>query len=158
LTVGGVEASEVGADLVSVGVVEVIEDDQGLLPGVTAASGLPVALWVLPRLVRGVGLFIAVTKIPKQGEGLVVAGDGVRVIAEVVGVAEAVPGAGLPFAMVEVNTVCTSVVGVIASKYLLLGVVLFEDLWGGWRRWWCGWVGSRWVSAWVVPRTTRCGW
>jgi hypothetical protein len=38
---GGVEGSELGADLVGVGVVEVVEDGQGLLPGV--ASGLGVA-------------------------------------------------------------------------------------------------------------------
>jgi hypothetical protein len=52
---------------------------------------------------EGGGFFVAVAEVPHQVEGVLVAGDGLGVVAEVVvGVAEAVPGGGLPVAVVEV--------------------------------------------------------
>jgi hypothetical protein len=37
------EASELGADLFGVRVIEVVQDGQGLLPGIAGGLGLPVA-------------------------------------------------------------------------------------------------------------------
>src|SRR2546421_4903531 len=88
-----VKAGEFGADLGGVGVVHFVEDGQGLLPGV--AGGLRVAGGVVgvAEVGEGVGLVVAVAGVPDQSEGVLVAGDGLGVLAEVVvGVAQAVPG------------------------------------------------------------------
>ena len=53
-----------------------------------------------------VGLVVAVAELAEQVEGLLVAGDGRRVVAEVVvGVAEAVPGVRLAGAVAELLAV-----------------------------------------------------
>ena len=94
---------ELGADDIGIGMVEVAEDGQGLLPGVARGGEVAGFVMGVAEVGEHVGLEVAVAEVPDQGEGPVVAGNGLRVVAEVmVGVAEAVPGGGLPVAVVEV--------------------------------------------------------
>jgi hypothetical protein len=79
-----VEVLESGTELFGVGVVEVVEDRQGLLPGDAG----------LPRVARGMvgvtevgvhlGLAVPFAEIPVQAEGALIAGGGFGVMAEVV--------------------------------------------------------------------------
>jgi hypothetical protein len=73
---------ELGAHGVSVGVVDVGEDGQGLLPG--GAGRLVVAGGVVRVAEVGerVGFEGAVADVPVQGEGVLVAGEGLLVVAE----------------------------------------------------------------------------
>ena len=73
---GGVDGGEFGADGVGVGVVEVGEDGQGLLPGI--AGGLRVAGGVVgvAEVGEGGGLVVAVAEVLVQGEGVVATKEG----------------------------------------------------------------------------------
>jgi len=71
-------------------VVEVVEDGQGLLPGVAGGVEFAGGVVDVAEVVEGVGLAVAGAEVPVQGEGVPVADDGLGVLAEVVmGVAEA---------------------------------------------------------------------
>jgi hypothetical protein len=96
-----IQFAEFRADMLGVGVVEVDQDGQCKLPGV--AGGVEVAGDVvgLAEVGEKGGLVVAVV-LPGQVDGVLVAGDGLVVLAEVVvGVADAVPGNGLPVAVAE---------------------------------------------------------
>jgi hypothetical protein len=97
-----VELAEPGAHPLRVGMAEVGKDDQCLVPG--AAGGVPVSFRTLRVTEVGEdrGLVVAVAQILVQREGLLVAGDGPLVVAElVVGVTEAVPGGRLAIMIAE---------------------------------------------------------
>src|SRR5262249_19641594 len=99
---GGVKGGEFGAELVGVGVVEVVKNGEGLVP--SFACGVVVAGGVVgvAEVGEDVGFCVAVAKVAVQGEGVAVVGEGVGVVAEVVvGVADAVPGLGLPVAVAQ---------------------------------------------------------
>src|SRR5215470_15760424 len=101
-TAGGGEGGEFGAELVGVGVVEVVEDGEGLVPGVVGGVVVAGGAVGVADADEGGGFVVAVAEVAAQGECVVVAGEGLGVVAEVVvGVAEAVPGVGLPVAVAE---------------------------------------------------------
>src|SRR5262249_14538994 len=97
-----VEAGELDAELLGVGVVEVVEDGEGQLPGVAGSVVVACGVVGVADVGEGAGFFVPVAEVTVQGEGVVVAGDGVGVVAElVVGIAEAVPGSGLAVTVAE---------------------------------------------------------
>src|SRR3954454_3455972 len=75
---------EFGADGVGVGVVEIVEDCQGLLVGVAGGGGVAGGAVGVAELREGDRFLVAHAKVAEQGEGLLVAGDGLGVLAEVV--------------------------------------------------------------------------
>jgi hypothetical protein len=75
--IGGVEGGEFGTDLVGIGVVEVVEDGEGLLPDVVGGVVVADGVVGVAEVCEGVGFVVAVTKVADQGEGVVVAGEGV---------------------------------------------------------------------------------
>jgi hypothetical protein len=106
-----VEFVELDADLVGVGVVELLEDGQGLLP--RGAGWVRVAGGVVGVTDVGehLGFGAAIAEFPTEVEGVLVAGDGLRVVAKaVMGLAEDVPRGRL--------------IGVVAAELLEEG----EDL------------------------------
>src|SRR5215813_3935414 len=89
---GGVEGGEFGADLLGVGVVELVEDGQGLLPGVAGGLGVAGGVVGVAEVGEEFGFVVAVAEAPDQVKGVLVADEGLGVVAKVVvGVAEAVP-------------------------------------------------------------------
>ena len=83
-----------------VGMVEVVEDGQGLLPGLAGGPGVAAGVVGVAEVGEGVSFVVAVAEVPDQSEGVLVAGDGLGVVPEVVvGVAEAVPRRGLSAAV-----------------------------------------------------------
>jgi alkanesulfonate monooxygenase SsuD/methylene tetrahydromethanopterin reductase-like flavin-dependent oxidoreductase (luciferase family) len=82
--------AEPGADLVGGGRVELSEDDLDLPPGVAGRLGIAGAVVKLAEVGQGAGLAEAVAELAEQLEGVPVAVDGLRMVAEVlVDVAEA---------------------------------------------------------------------
>src|SRR5262249_50636735 len=66
---GGVDGGEFGADLVGVGVLEFVEDGQGLLPGTAGGVGISGIVVGVAEVGEGGGFVVAVAKIPEQGKG-----------------------------------------------------------------------------------------
>jgi hypothetical protein len=98
----GVKGVEFGADLVGGGVAEVVEDGQGLSPGIVGGLGIAGGEAGLAEAGEGVGFLVAVAEILEQVQGMLVTGEGLVVVPEVVvGVAEAVPRVRLPISVVE---------------------------------------------------------
>jgi hypothetical protein len=83
---------EFGAELVGVGVVELVEDDQGVLPGLVCGLGIAGGVVRVAEPGECVGFAVEVAEIPVQLEGVLVAGDCLGVVAEVVvGIADDLP-------------------------------------------------------------------
>ncbi len=79
-----------------------VEDGQGLLPGVAGRRMVADRLVGVAEVGEDGCFDVPVAEVPGQVEGVLVAGDGLDVVAQVVvGVAEAVPGGALPLAVVE---------------------------------------------------------
>src|SRR5439155_19407527 len=88
--------------VVGVGVVEPVEDVQGLPPRVAGGPDVARGVVGVAEVGEGGGLVLAAAEVPELAEGVRVAGDGLSVVAEVVvGVSEAVPRVGLPVLVVE---------------------------------------------------------
>ena len=88
---------EFRADGVGVGVVDVGENGQGLLPGIPGRSVVAGGVVGIAEAGEAVGFVVAVADVVVQADGVLVAGDGLGVVGEVVvGVGEAVPGGGCP--------------------------------------------------------------
>ncbi len=91
-----VEVMEFGAHLIGVGVVEFVEDVLRVSPGVTGCAGVAGGVVGVAEVGEDFGFVAALAETPDQVEGVLEAGDGLWVVAEVVvGVAETVPGCGL---------------------------------------------------------------
>jgi hypothetical protein len=91
-----VEAVEFGTEPVGVGRVKMIEDDNCLLPDGTGGSCVADGVVGVAEVGEGLGQAVAVAEVVIQLDGVLKAGDGLGVVAEVVvDVAEAVPGASL---------------------------------------------------------------
>ena len=83
---------ELGADLLSVGVVEFVEDYQGPLPVVAGGARVAGGEANVAEVGEGIGLLVTVTELPDEREGVQVALDGPDMMPEMlVSVAEAVP-------------------------------------------------------------------
>src|SRR5439155_10510145 len=74
-----VEVVEFGADGVGVGVVELVEDGQGLLPRSTGGGGVAGSMVGVTEVGESVGFLVAVAEVPKQVEGVLIAGEGMGV-------------------------------------------------------------------------------
>lgn len=97
-----VEVVEFGADLVGVGVVQLGEDGECVLPGLAGSVALTGGVVGVAQVRQRLGLEIAVAEIPAQRECVLVARDGLPVVAEVVvDVTEAVPGVRLAVTVTE---------------------------------------------------------
>src|SRR5215469_3098855 len=95
---GGVAgcAGELGADLVGVGVLQVFEDGEGLLPGLPGLGRLAGGVAGVAEVGEGLCFVEAVAGSPVQTEGTLVAGGGfVEVAQMVLGVSQAVPDISL---------------------------------------------------------------
>lgn len=102
LVLGLGRVAEFDADGLGIGVVELVEDGKGVLPGVAGRPGIAGGVVDVAEVGKDSRFVVAVAEVPVQVEGVLVAGDGLVVAAEVVmGVAEAVPCVGLPGAVVE---------------------------------------------------------
>jgi hypothetical protein len=92
-------AAELGTDLIAVGVVDRVEDPQGLGPGPAGRGGIARAAIHVAEAAERVSLAETVGELPGQVDGPLVARDGLRVAADLVmDVAKAVPGALFPVA------------------------------------------------------------
>jgi hypothetical protein len=81
---------------------EVLEDVQGLFPGLASGAGLSVGVLDFAEADQGPGLVVVVAYLGKQVNGAPVAVGGLPGAAEVVvAVAEAVPGIDLAIAVAE---------------------------------------------------------
>src|SRR5215469_2077820 len=88
--------AELGADLIAVGVVDLIEDPQSPAPCLTGRGGIAGAEVDVAKAVKCVGL-VETVAVPEEVNGPFVAGDGLpEVTAMVMDVAEAVPDGTLP--------------------------------------------------------------
>jgi hypothetical protein len=97
-----VKVVEFGPYLFGVRVAKFVEDGQGGLPGVAGAVLVAGGLVGVAEAGEGDGFFAALAEVSIQVDGVLVAGDGFGVVAEVVVcVAEAVPREGLPGAVAE---------------------------------------------------------
>ena len=77
------------------GVVELVADGQGVLVGVAGGVGVVGGVVSVAEAGEGGGFLVVVAEVAELVEGVVVAGGGLGVVAEVVvGVAEAVPCVG----------------------------------------------------------------
>jgi hypothetical protein len=65
----GVERGEFAADLVGVGVVDVVEDGQGLLPGLAGGVVVAGAVVGVAEVAEDGGFAVAVAEVAVQGEG-----------------------------------------------------------------------------------------
>src|SRR5882762_5593142 len=89
-------AAKFGADLVGLGMVELIEDFQGLAPCFAGGAGVARGMVGVAEAGEGVGFEIGVAEVAGQVDGVLVAAGGLLVVGKAtVDVAEAVPGAGL---------------------------------------------------------------
>jgi hypothetical protein len=89
-------------DQFGVGVAEVFENLQGIPPSPQSGDGIPRQLVRLAQPQQRFGGQIALTHSAEQLQGVLVAGNGLAMIAEVVmDVSEAVPGVGLAVVVVE---------------------------------------------------------
>src|SRR5579859_1111673 len=76
--------AELGADLIVVGVVDLLEDPQSLGPGPAGRGEIASAAVGVAEAVERVGLVGPVGILPGEVKGALVAGDGLRVVAELV--------------------------------------------------------------------------
>jgi hypothetical protein len=75
----GGDGGEFGTDLVGVGVVEVVEDGQGLLPGLVVGVGVAAGVVGVAEVDEGGGFVVPVAEVAEQADGVLVAGDGLDV-------------------------------------------------------------------------------
>jgi hypothetical protein len=76
-----------------VGVVQVLQDGQGLPPGIMRLWLLAGGEVAVAEMGEYLGFVEAVAKFPEDAQGVLVTGDGLRRVAKfLLGVAEAVPG------------------------------------------------------------------
>ena len=68
---------EFGADLVGVGVTQVCEDVQGLLPGIPGGSQVSGSGAGVAEAGQGVGLTVELAEVAEDGQGVLVAGRSV---------------------------------------------------------------------------------
>src|SRR6185312_4325011 len=88
---------ELGADLIAVGVVDLLEDPHRPGPGLAGRGKIARAAVDVAEAVERVGLVETVGELPGEADGPLEACDGLpEVTAMVVGVAETVPGGTLP--------------------------------------------------------------
>jgi hypothetical protein len=113
-------AGELGADLASVGVLQVFEDGEGLLPGLPGLGQLAGGVAGVAEAGEGARFAGAVAGFPGDAERALVTGGGFGEVAQVVlGVPQAVPGISLDPAVV-----CFSVQGdCLAAEHAGLLVV-----------------------------------
>jgi hypothetical protein len=71
---------ELGADAAGIGVIDLLEDQQGLRPGPAGGTGVARAQAHIAEAVEGIGLEVAVTEFAVQAEGTLVAGRGLLVV------------------------------------------------------------------------------
>jgi hypothetical protein len=91
-----VAGAEAGADLAGIGMLQVVKDGQGLLPGAAGGQLVSSCLAGVAEVGEDLGPAAAVAGVAVDVECLLVAGNGLGVIAQlVVGIAEAVQGGGL---------------------------------------------------------------
>lgn len=91
----GVGIAEPGANLIRVGVVQVVKDGQGLLPTLTGGRKAAAGVLRVADVDQDKGLIVPVTDLARQSQGVLIAGDGGGIAAEVmVSVGKAVPGHG----------------------------------------------------------------
>ena len=89
-------AGELGADLAGVGVLQVLEDGQRLLPGLPGLRQLAGSVAGVAEVGEGVRFVEAVAGFPVQAERALVAGGGFGEVAQMVlGVSQAVPDCSL---------------------------------------------------------------
>src|SRR5215470_870242 len=89
-------AGELGADLAGVGVLDVLEDGQRLLPGLPGLGQLAGDVAGVAEVGEGIRFEVAVAGFPGNAEGALVAGGGFGEVAQMVlGVPHAVPGMSL---------------------------------------------------------------
>src|SRR5262245_30491382 len=94
------ERLKFGTDLVGVGVAQVVEDDQGLLPGIPGLLLVTGRVTGVAEVGEDLGCVEAVPECPEKTESAPVALGGVAMVPELVlDVAEAVPGVRLLAAM-----------------------------------------------------------
>src|SRR5215472_12456272 len=94
-------AGELGADPVSVGVLDVLEDGERLLPGLPGLRQIVGGLMGVAEAGEGVRFIEAVAGFPEEAEGALVAGGGFGEVAQMVlGVPQTVPDMPLEPAVV----------------------------------------------------------
>lgn len=94
--------AEPGANLVGPRVAQVVQDVQGLLPGLAGSKRLTASIVAVAKMDEGLDLIKAVALLSGEGKGLLVADDGLGVRPEVVAsVAHAVPGIRLTVPVAE---------------------------------------------------------
>jgi oligopeptide/dipeptide ABC transporter ATP-binding protein len=99
---GVAHAVQFGAELLCIGLAQVIEDDQGVAPGGAGGGVIADGLVCVADVGEGLGLDVAAAGLPEQIEGGPVAVDGLVVVAELlVYVADAVPYLGLTVLIAE---------------------------------------------------------
>ena len=98
----GIQLPQLAANLAGVGVAQVVEDGQGLLPGLAGGVVLPGGVLGVAEVGESAGLADPVAEFGQQFNGVTVAADRLCVLAEVmVSVTEAVPGGRLAVAVAE---------------------------------------------------------
>ena len=81
---------------------EALEDGQRLLPGIAGRLMVSAGVLAIAELGEGIGLVVAVAELGVQGQGSLMAADGVWVAAKVVqGISDAGPGGGLTVVVAE---------------------------------------------------------
>jgi hypothetical protein len=95
-------AGELGADLVGLGELKVLEDAQRLLPGLPSLAQLAGGVAVVAEVGKGIRFIDAVAGFPENAERAPVAGGGFgKVTQMVLGVPQAVPGCSLDPAIAD---------------------------------------------------------
>src|SRR5215831_114001 len=98
----GAETGELVADLLGVGVAEVVQDDERFFPGRSRLPGVPGGVPGIPDAVERLGLAPSVAHLTVQVEGALVASGRLGMVTEVmVGIAQAVPGGCLQLGIAE---------------------------------------------------------
>ena len=98
-----VERGELAADRFGVEVLDVVEDGESFIPGVTGGVGVAGGVVCVSEVGEDFGLVVVVAELSVQRECLLLAGDRLGVLAEVmVGVAEAFPCLGQSVVVAEV--------------------------------------------------------
>jgi hypothetical protein len=88
---------EAWRELFGVEMVELLENRRGLLPHGTRSVGVTCGVVAVAKVGKDIGLAIPVLDLPGQVDGFPVAANGLSMLTQLmVGIAEAVPGIGLP--------------------------------------------------------------
>ena len=77
-------AAELGPDLAGVGALQIVEDVQGLLPGLPGSGPVPGRVAGVAEMVECLGLAVALAELAEDTEGAVVAGCRFVMLPEVV--------------------------------------------------------------------------